>query len=129
MIRFIKKWFKGGDEPRQALPTQDIRQSGANRLPTVRRGDRRKNDRRDQPEQTVRQAPRQVRVEPNVAGRVDDRGPVNVLVQNKYQKDDEGTNTLRILGESTLDSMDEAGNDPYNSGSFDRSKNWEKQKR
>lgn len=129
MIRFIKKWFKGRDEPRQALPTQDIRQSGANRLPTVRRGDRRKNDRRDQSEQTVRQAPRQVQVEPNVAGRVDDRGPVNVLVQNKYQKDDEGTNTLRILDESMLDSMNEAGNDPYNSGSFDRSKNWEKQKR
>ncbi len=121
MIEVFKKLFQGSDEP-----TQDLRQSGANRLPTVRRSDRRKSDRRDQPEQTVRQAPRQVQVEPKVAGRVDSRGPMNVLVQNKYQQDTEATNTLRILDESMLDSDDEAGNDPYNSGSFDRSKNWEK---
>ena len=126
MIEVFKKLFQGSDEPTQASPTQDLRQSGANRLPTVRRSDRRKSDRRDQPEQTVRQAPRQVQVEPKVAGRVDSRGPMNVLVQNKYQQDTEATNTLRILDDSMLDSNDEAGNDPYNSGSFDRSKNWEK---
>ena len=54
---------------------------------------------------------------------------MNVLVRNKYQKDDSATNTLRILDDSMLDSNDEAGNDPYNSGSFDRSKNWEKRYR
>ncbi len=129
MIEVIKKWFQGRDEPIQTLPTQDLRQSGANRLPSVRRGDRRDSDRRDRPDQTVQPAPRKVQLEPNVAGRVDSRGPVNVLVQNKYQQDDEGTNTLRILDESMLDSIDEAGNDPYNSGSFDRSKNWEKRYR
>ena len=129
MIEVFKKLFRSSDEPTQTLPTQDLRQSGANRLPTVRRDDRRKSDRRDQPEQTVRPARRQVQVEPNVAGKVDSRGPVNVLVQNKYQQDTEATNTLRILDESMLESNDEAGNDPYNSGSFDRSKNWEKRKR
>ncbi len=124
MIELIKNWLQG-----RTTPTQDLRQTGANRLPGVRRADRRKTDRRDRGDPTERPEPRQVKLEPTVAGRVDSDGPVNVLVRNKYQQDDSGTNTLRILDDSMLDSIDEAGNDPYNSGSFDRSKNWEKRYR
>ncbi len=129
MIELIKNWLQGRTTPAQALPTQDLRQSGANRLPSVRRTDRRKTDRRDRLDPTERPKPRQVKLEPTVAGRVDSDAPVNVLVRNKYQQDDSATNTLRILDDSMLDSNDEAGNDPYNSGSFDRSKNWEKRYR
>lgn len=129
MIELIKNWLQGRTTPAQSLPTQDLRQSGANRLPSVRRTDRRKTDRRDRLDPTERPEPRQVKLEPTVAGRVDSDGPVNVLVRNKYQQDDEATNTLRILDDSMLDSNDEAGNDPYNSGSFDRSRNWEKRYR
>lgn len=129
MIELIKNWLQGRTTPAQALPTQDLRQSGANRLPSVRRTDRRKTDRRDRLDPTERPEPRKVKLEPKVAGRVDSDGPVNVLVRNKYQQDDEATNTLRILDDSMLDSNDEAGNDPYNSGSFDRSRNWEKRYR
>ena len=129
MIELIKNWLQGRTTPTQALPTRDLRQSGANKLPAVRRGDRRKTDRRDQPEPSDRPGPRQVKLEPTVAGRIDSDGPVNVLVRNKYQQDDGGTNTLRILDESMLDPKDDAGNDPYNSGSFDRSRNWEKRYR
>ena len=129
MIELIKNWLQGRTAPTQALPTQDLRQSSANRLPSVRRTDRRKTDRRDRLDPTERPESRQVKVEPSVAGRVDSNGPVNVLVRNKYQQDDSATNTLRILDDSMLDSIDEAGNDPYNSGSFDRSRNWEKRYR
>ena len=129
MIELIKNWLQGRTAPTQALPTQDLRQTGANRLPSVRRTDRRETDRRDRLDPTERPKPRQVKLEPTVAGRVDSDGPVNVLVRNKYQQDDEATNTLRILDDSMLDSNDEAGNDPYNSGSFDRSRNWEKRYR
>ena len=126
MIELIKNWLQGRTKPTQALPTQDLRQSGANRLPSVRRTDRRKTDRLDPAE---RPEPRQVKLEPTVAGRVKSDGPVNVLVRNKYQQDDSATNTLRILDDSMLEPNDEAGNDPYNSGSFDRSRNWEKRYR
>ncbi len=129
MIELIKNWFQRRAAPTQAMPTQNLRETGANRLPTVRRDDRRKSDRRDQSEQSELPGPRQVQLEPTVAGSIDSNGPVNVLVRNKYQQDDDGTNTLRILDESMLDPNDEAGNDPYNSGSFDRSRNWEKRYR
>jgi len=130
MIEFIKNWFRGRAEPAQALPTQDLRQSGANRLPAVRRGDRRKTDRRDRLERPDRPEPPEAAIEPTVAGRIDSSGPMNVLVRNKYQREDSGTHeTLRIIDDSLADPNDEAGNDPYNSGSFDRSRNWEKRYR
>jgi len=129
MIELIKNWLQGRTTPTQAPPTQDLRQTSANRLPSVRRADRRKTDRRDRLDPAKPPEPRQVKLEPTVAGRVDSDSPVNVLVRNKYQQDDEATNTLRILDDSMLDSNDQAGNDPYNSGSFDRSRNWEKRYR
>ena len=49
----------------------------------------------------------------------------NVLVKNRYVREDTGTHeTLKILDESLLDTADESGIDPYNTGAFDRSKNW-----
>ncbi len=130
MIELIKNWLQGRTTPTQALPTQDLRQSGTHRLPAVRHGDRRKTDRRDRHDPAERPEPPDVRVDPTVAGRIDSSGPVNVLVRNKYQREDSGTHeTLRILDDSLADPNDEAGNDPYNSGSFDRSRNWEKRYR
>lgn len=56
---------------------------------------------------------------------IDDHGPrANVLIRNKYVREDTGTHeTLKIIDDSLLDA-DEEGLDPYNSGRFDRSKNW-----
>jgi hypothetical protein len=51
----------------------------------------------------------------------------NVLVRNKYVREETGTHeTLKILDDSLVDSGEESGIDPYNTGSFDRSKNWTK---
>ncbi len=49
------------------------------------------------------------------------------LIRNKYLREDTGTHeTLKILDDSLLDSGEEEGFDPYNTGDFDRSRNWER---
>ena len=60
------------------------------------------------------------------AATIQDAGPgKTVLIRNKYVREDTGTHeTLKILDESLVDSGEEAGIDPYNTGGFDRSKNW-----
>ena len=59
-------------------------------------------------------------------GKIEDGGPnENVLIRNKYVREDTGTHeTLKILDDSLADSGEETGIDPYNTGGFDRSKNW-----
>ena len=58
--------------------------------------------------------------------KIEDAGPgKTVLIRNKYVREDTGTHeTLKILDESLIDSGEETGIDPYNTGGFDRSKNW-----
>ena len=49
------------------------------------------------------------------------------LIRNRYVREDTGTHeTLTILDDSMIDSGEEPGFDPYNTGDFDRSKNWER---
>ncbi len=62
-----------------------------------------------------------------VEGKIVDGGPgKNVLVRNKYIREDTGTHdTLKIVDDSLLKSADENGIDPYNTGRFDRSKSWD----
>lgn len=57
---------------------------------------------------------------------IEDAGPgKNVLIRNRYVREDTGTHeTLKILDDSLVDSGEEPGIDPYNTGGFDRSKNW-----
>lgn len=51
----------------------------------------------------------------------------NVLIRNKFLREDTGTHdTLTILDDSMVESGEEAGIDPYNTGGFDRSRNWDK---
>jgi hypothetical protein len=62
----------------------------------------------------------------DAGGRIEDSGPgKNVLIRNKYVREDSGTHeTLKIFRAADLDQDDEGGQDPYNSGRFDRSKSW-----
>lgn len=51
----------------------------------------------------------------------------NVLIRSKHVREETGTHeTLKILDDTLIDSDEEAGIDPYNTGKFDRSKNWTK---
>jgi hypothetical protein len=47
------------------------------------------------------------------------------LLRQRYVREDSGTHeTLKILDESLVETGEETGIDPYNTGQFDRSKNW-----
>ena len=98
----------------------------------------------EEPEPEVRPQPPRVRVKTprpsgrkpmpevvdfiaDLGGQIEDAGPgKNVLVRNKYVREDTGTHeTLRIVDESIVETDDESGADPYNTGRFDRSKSWD----
>lgn len=69
-----------------------------------------------------------VELDPHFDGEVVDNGPgKNVLIRNRFVREDTGTHdTLKILDDSLIVTDEEAGIDPYNTGQFDRSKNWDK---
>ena len=59
--------------------------------------------------------------------KIENAGPgKNVLVRNKYVREETGTHeTLKIIDDSLVEHDDEGGMDPYNTGRFDRSKSWD----
>ncbi|MDJ0750393.1 MAG: hypothetical protein QNJ11_12980 [Woeseiaceae bacterium] len=84
---------------------------------------------RPSPKQGVpRQHPEYVQADPDLSGEIENIGPgKNVLIRNKFIREDTGTHeTLTILDDSLVDSGEAQGIDPYNTGSFDRSKNWDR---
>lgn len=99
---------------------------------------------RPEPEPELRYEPPRARVRParetrkermpevvdfvaDLGGEVEDAGPgKNVLVRNKYVREEAGTHEmLKILDDSLSDTEFEDGADPYNTGRFDRSKSWD----
>ena len=72
--------------------------------------------------------PEVVPADPDAEGHIETVGPgKNVLIRNKYVREETGTyETLKIVDDSLVDSGEETGIDPYNTGGFDRSKNWDK---
>ncbi len=59
---------------------------------------------------------------------IEEMGPgKNVLVRRRMVREDTGTHeTLQLLDDSIVESEQESGLDPYNTGQFDRSKYWDK---
>ena len=70
--------------------------------------------------------PSLVDFETELGGRIDDGGPgKNVLIRNKYVREDSGTHeTLTIIDHSLLEDEEEYGTNPYDTGRFDRSQSW-----
>jgi hypothetical protein len=70
--------------------------------------------------------PGNVEFSTGIGGKIVDGGPgKNVLIRNKYVREDTGTHeTLKIVDDSLLETEEEIGADPYNTGRFDRSKSW-----
>ena len=122
MLEKIKLWLQGLRGASASAASDALRQSGAHRSARPVSGERRRTgpDRRKQPDY--------VDIEPQVAGKIEDDSPgENVLVRNKYKREDTGTHeTLKIIDDSIVDSGEETGIDPYNTGNFDRSRNWDK---
>jgi hypothetical protein len=61
-----------------------------------------------------------------LGGKIEEVGPgKNVLVRNKYVREDTGTHEkLKIIDDTLVEEEDDGGMDPYNTGRFDRSKSW-----
>ncbi len=125
MFEFLRRWF--GGEQTEERP----RQRPA--APPKRKRARPRPD--SAPIQNPGQNPGQSPGQPEIIAANDDAedqietvGPgKNVLVRNKYVREETGTyETLKIVDDSMVDSGEETGIDPYNTGDFDRSKNWDR---
>jgi hypothetical protein len=124
-MKRLMNWLSSKFSPQEPARTPDLRQTGAH----LKTAGRYQPVRKAQPKQAVPQRqPEFVELEPHSGGRIEGAGPgKNVLIRNKYVREDTGTHeTLKILDDSVLDTEEEAGFDPYNTGQFDRSKNWDK---
>lgn len=110
----LKNWLKPRSYAAKPRSPDNFRKTGAYQSP------------RPKKPAAQRPADLSVEAEPTLSGKIEDAGPgKNVLVRNKYVREDTGTHeTLKILDDSMLDSDEETGIDPYNTGGFDRSKNW-----
>ena len=120
MLESLKNWlrkFRATDDP---LLPGDLRATGTHTAP---------------PKAPAKQAvprkdPEYVQADDELSGEIENMGPgKNVLIRNKFSREDTGTHeTLKILDDSIVDSGEEQGIDPYNTGSFDRSKNWDRRR-
>lgn len=131
MKRFIS-WLTSKLSPRKASPDRALNRTGAHLRQTgshLHRTGGHAARRSSRPKQAVpKRQPEYVDLDPHVEGRVEDNGPgKNVLIRNIYLREDTGTHeTLKILDDSIIDTEEETGIDPYNTGQFDRSRNWDK---
>jgi hypothetical protein len=119
MQRFIK-WL--GSKLFAEKPDPKLRQSGIRPKPMLAV----KSARSRQTQNVAKTAKEAVDFNSELQGRVEDAGPgKNVLIRNKYLREDTGTHdSLKIIDDSIIDNGEETGFDPYNSGRFDRAKNW-----
>ena len=116
MMERFKDWLKARFSGEEPSSPDDFRRTGAYVSPRPKRP------------ATPKPASKSVEAEEPLTGKVEDAGPgKNVLIRNKYVREDTGTHeTLKILDDSLVDSGEETGIDPYNTGGFDRSKNWDR---
>jgi hypothetical protein len=116
MLNRLKNWIKTRFSTNKPGPAPDMRATGAHASP------------RPTATKAPRKNPASVKAANDPAGEKNSLGPgKDVPIRNKYVREDTGTHeTLKILDDSLVDSGEETGIDPYNTGGFDRSRNWDK---
>jgi hypothetical protein len=114
MKRFIN-WLASKISPEEEPPPRPLRHTGPRVRPKPAKP-------RPSPAD-----PEDLEFSGELGGKIVDGGPgKNVLVRNKYVREDSGTHeTLKIIDDSLVEEDDEGGADPYNTGRFDRSKSWD----
>lgn len=117
MKRFIN-WLTDKFSTQEPAAKPGLRQTGAHKIP------------KPAPARPVKPKPAMrfdIEYSDGVDGEIIDGGPgKNVLIRNKYIREDSGTHeTLKIVDDSLLESEEEFGLDPYNTGRFDRSRTWD----
>ena len=132
MMKRFMHWITNRISPRKATPDPKLGKAGARLRPTnanLRRPGAHPAARANRPKQPEpAQESEFVELNPHMDVHIEDNGPgKNVLIRNKYVREDTGTHeTLKILDDSMLETDEEEGMDPYNTGQFDRSKHWDK---
>jgi len=120
MMEKIKSWFAGTFQ-RNEPKSRDLRKASYLKVA------------RPQQQKSSPEAPQAsvVELDPDLQGRIESIGPgKNVLIRNKYLREETGTHeTLKILDDSMVETGEEPGIDPYNTGGFDRSKKWDQRSR
>lgn len=113
----IKNWLRVKFSPDKPPPIPGARATGLRPKPRIAR------PKPPKPEYS----PEFVEADPAFTNEVESLGPgKNVLVRNRFVREDTGTHeTLKIVDDSIVDSGEETGLDPYNTGGFDRSKKWD----
>ena len=116
MFEKLKNWLNDRHSAKEPTPRDRMLRTGAHAAVRPKQAKARKSAQKSQPDD----------IEDLQSVRIEDGGPnKNVLIRNKYVREDTGTHeTLKILDDSLVDSGEETGIDPYNTGGFDRSKNW-----
>lgn len=122
-MRFLN-WLKSTFSARQEPAPKDLRQTGSHlrqtgkqRFPIVSKPS--KPIGRAQPGTVDSASLTKAKNDANSPGQ-------KSLFRNKYHREDTGTHeTLKILDDSLIETDEETGIDPYNTGRFDRSKNWD----
>ncbi len=123
MLSFLKNLFSRNSDANDSEPMDILRKTGS-----------------FQAGKTAQRPPLKPAVKPSArtddqtefnldeATEIVDGGPgKNVLRRKRFVREDTGTHeTLSILDDSLIESDDEGGIDPYNTGQFDRSKSWDK---
>lgn len=124
MMQTIITWFREHLFPAAAEPEPAPQPNGVRVRPPAERpgGVKRPSPARD----AVREPEPELRFDASLDARIEDGGPgKNVLMRSKYLREDTGTHeVLKIIDESIVDENDDGGMDPYNTGRFDRSRNW-----
>lgn len=133
-MRFLE-WLKGKLWPEDAMSNLTLGDTGSiPKQPGVKRPAAAGHTitRAARPGQALpKRQPDVVNLDSHADGKIVSRGPgKNVLIRNKYRREDSGTHeTLKILDDSILETGEDEGFDPYNTGQFDRSRNWDRSRK
>lgn len=118
MLEKFTNWLKARFSAKNPTPAPNLGKTGTYTAPApaVKK------------QKVPRPAAEFVNADEELASEIESNGPgKNVLIRNKFLREDTGTHeTLKILDDSLVDSGEETGLDPYNTGGFDRSKNWDR---
>ncbi len=118
MFKRLIDWFRIQPEPHETSPADALRRTGAHALPRAATST----------SAVPRRQPEFVELDRNVTEGSDHHDTESGAPRRtKYVREDSGTHeTLKIIDTSLDEQNDEDDVDPYNTGGFDRSRNWDK---
>ena len=127
MFERLLNWFRSRDEDDDEGPAHGPTLSRSGTF-APQPGTRAAAPRRTSTARTPTAAAPPVRVKPGPAGEIAELGPgKNVLVRDPDGREHSGIHeALLFFEEDAVKTSEETGIDPYNTGKFDRSRNWDK---